>query len=129
MMSDFPEDLRYSFEHEWVRVGNSGVARIGITAYAAEQLGDIVYAQLPEPGEEISAGDAVGELESTKSVSDLFTPVSGVVSAVNESLADSPETINAEPYGDGWLFEVELSDTDALDELLDADSYAESVSS
>ncbi|TDT33310.1 glycine cleavage system H protein [Naumannella halotolerans] len=129
MMSDFPEDLRYSSEHEWVRVGNSGVARIGITAYAAEQLGDIVYAQLPEPGEEISAGDAVGELESTKSVSDLFTPVSGVVSAVNESLADSPETINAEPYGDGWLFEVELSDTDALDELLDADSYAESVSS
>ncbi|WP_133753850.1 glycine cleavage system protein GcvH [Naumannella halotolerans] len=128
-MSDFPEDLRYSSEHEWVRVGNSGVARIGITAYAAEQLGDIVYAQLPEPGEEISAGDAVGELESTKSVSDLFTPVSGVVSAVNESLADSPETINAEPYGDGWLFEVELSDTDALDELLDADSYAESVSS
>lgn len=71
----------------------------------------------------------MGELESTKSVSDLFTPVSGVVSAVNESLADSPETINAEPYGDGWLFEVELSDTDALDELLDADSYAESVSS
>lgn len=129
MMSDFPEDLRYSSEHEWVRVGNSGVARIGITAYAAEQLGDIVYAQLPEPGEEISAGDAVGELESTKSVSDLFTPVSGVVSAVNESLADSPETINAEPYGDGWLFEVELSDTDVLDELLDADSYAESVSS
>lgn len=128
-MSDFPEDLRYSTEHEWVRDGNSGVVRIGITAYAAEQLGDIVYAQLPEPGEEIAASDAVGELESTKSVSDLFTPVSGVVSAVNESLADAPETINADPYGDGWLFEVELSDTATLDELLDADAYGESVSS
>ncbi|MGY4720730.1 glycine cleavage system protein GcvH [Naumannella cuiyingiana] len=128
-MADFPEDLRYSNDHEWARAGNSGIVRVGITSYAAEQLGDIVFAQLPEPGEEVAVGDAVGELESTKSVSDLFTPVAGVVTAVNETLAAAPETVNNDPYGDGWLFEVEVADTSALEELLDADAYAESVAS
>lgn len=128
-MPEFPEDLKYSAEHEWAREGNSGVVRVGITSYAAEQLGDIVFAQLPEPGEQISAGDAIGELESTKSVSDLFSPVGGVVTAVNEALADTPEVINADPYGDGWLFEVEVEDGSGLDDLLDADSYADTVAS
>jgi glycine cleavage system H protein len=122
---DFPEDLKYSAEHEWVRSGNGSTIRVGITEYAADQLGDIVFVSLPAVGEAVAPGDACGELESTKSVSDIFCPVAGTVSAVNELLDGSPETINADPYGDGWLFELEL-DTDAdLDELMDADAYAE----
>lgn len=126
-MTTFAEDLRYSSEHEWVRSGNSNTVRVGITEYAAEALGDVVHVALPTVGEEVAAGDACGELESTKSVSDVFSPVSGVVVAVNESLSDSPETVNSDPYGDGWLFEVELRDTEELDELMDADSYAEMI--
>lgn len=123
---NFPEDLKYSAEHEWVRPGNGRTVRIGVSEYATEQLGDIVYAQLPEVGQEVSAGDSCGELESTKSVSDIFAPVGGVVSAVNELVADAPETIGGDPYGDGWLFEIELAG-DELDDLMDADAYAESV--
>jgi glycine cleavage system H protein len=128
-MSDYPEDLKYSAEHEWVRSGNAAIVRIGITAYAADELGDIVFVSLPEVGERVEAGDACGELESTKSVSDLFSPVAGVVAAVNPALEANPETINADPYGDGWLFEVELADDTDLDALLDADAYAEQVAS
>ena len=128
-MSDYPEDLKYSAEHEWVRSGNAAIVRIGITAYAADELGDIVFVSLPEVGEPVEAGDACGELESTKSVSDLFSPVAGVVAAVNPALEANPETINADPYGDGWLFEVELADDTDLDALLDADAYAEQVAS
>lgn len=128
-MSDYPEDLKYSAEHEWVRSGNAAIVRIGITAYAADELGDIVFVSLPEVGEPVEAGDACGELESTKSVSDLFSPVAGVVAAVNPALEANPETINADPYGDGWLFEVELADDADLDALLDADAYAEQVAS
>jgi glycine cleavage system H protein len=128
-MSDYPEDLKYSAEHEWVRSGNAAIVRIGITAYAADELGDIVFVSLPEVGEPVEAGDACGELESTKSVSDLFAPVAGVVAAVNPALEANPETINADPYGDGWLFEVELADDADLDALLDADAYAEQVAS
>lgn len=124
---NFPEDLKYSAEHEWVRPGNGQVVRVGVSEYAAEQLGDIVFAQLPEVGQEVSAGDACGELESTKSVSELFSPVAGVVTAVNDQVADAPESINSDPYGDGWLFEVETRGDDELDELMDADAYAESV--
>lgn len=127
-MSRFPEDLSYSREHEWVRTGNGRTVRIGITDYAAEALGDIVYVSLPTVGQELAAGDACGELESTKSVSDIFAPVSGVVTTVNESLSDTPEVVNADPYGDGWLFEVELGD-DEPDDLLDSDAYAEHVGS
>ncbi len=128
-MSELPEELRYSTEHEWVRSGNADIVRIGITEYAAEQLGDIVFVALPEVGEQISAGDACGELESTKSVSDIFAPVSGVVSGRNAVLETSPETVNLDPYGDGWLFEVEISEASDLDDLLDADAYAAVIES
>ncbi|WP_203566539.1 glycine cleavage system protein GcvH [Aestuariimicrobium ganziense] len=126
-MSRYPEDLKYSTEHEWVREGNGRSVRIGITDYAADALGDIVYISLPTVGEEVAAGDSCGELESTKSVSDLFSPVSGVVTAVNDVLSDAPETVNADPYGDGWLFEVELADDSEDDDLLDSDGYASHV--
>ena len=124
-MPDYPEDLKYSADHEWVRSGNGSTVRVGITEYAAEQLGDIVFVSLPTVGDPVAAGDSCGELESTKSVSDVFSPVSGTVTAVNEVLESSPETVNGDPYGDGWLFEVDLdADTD-LEDLMDADAYAE----
>lgn len=126
-MSNFPEDLKYTAEHEWVRSGNGSKVRVGVTDYAAEQLGDIVYVSLPEIGDTVAAGDACGELESTKSVSDLFSPVSGVISGINELLSGTPETINTDPYGDGWLFELDVDDDADLDGLLDADAYAEEV--
>jgi glycine cleavage system H protein len=124
-MSDYPEDLKYSTEHEWVRTGNGSRVRIGITQYAADQLGDIVFVTLPEVGDTVAAGDACGELESTKSVSDIFCPVPGVITAANTLLETQPETINTDPYGDGWLFELEMDESADLDDLLDADSYAE----
>jgi len=120
-MSTIPDHLRYSAEHEWVAVSD-GVARIGITEYAAEQLGDIVYAELPNEGDAVTAGQPCGELESTKSVSDLFAPVSGEVVAVNTGIAQQPELINGDPFGEGWLFSVR-ADGDP-DGLLDADEYA-----
>ena len=126
-MSRFPEDLRYSSDHEWVREGNGNTVRVGITDYAAEQLGDIVYVSLPTVGEEVAAGDACGELESTKSVSDVLSPLSGVVTSVNEALSDTPEVINSDPYGDGWLYELEMSGDADTDDLLDADAYADLV--
>ena len=126
-MPNYPEDLKYSTDHEWVRSGNGSTVRVGVTDYAAEQLGDIVFVSLPTVGDSVSAGDACGELESTKSVSDLFSPVPGTVSAVNELLSSTPETINSDPYGDGWLFELDLDEDADLDALLDADSYAEQV--
>lgn len=126
-MPNYPEDLKYTSEHEWVRSGNGSVVRVGITEYAAEQLGDIVYVSLPSVGDSVAAGDACGELESTKSVSDIFCPVNGVVASVNSQLDGNPETVNADPYGDGWLFELELGDDVDLDDLLDADAYAEEV--
>ncbi|HEY6681827.1 MAG TPA: glycine cleavage system protein GcvH [Propionibacteriaceae bacterium] len=126
-MSDYPEDLKYSTEHEWVRSGNGNSVRVGITEYAADQLGDIVFVSLPEVGDAVAAGDACGELESTKSVSDIFCPVPGVITVVNALLDQHPETINSDPYGDGWLFELELAESADVDDLLDADSYAEQV--
>lgn len=126
-MPDFPEDLKYSAEHEWVRSGNESTVRIGITEYAADQLGDIVFASLPTVGDAVSAGDACGELESTKSVSDIFCPVAGVITAVNTTLEGSPETVNTDPYGDGWLFELDLDEGADLEDLLDADAYAEQL--
>jgi glycine cleavage system H protein len=121
-----PEDLKYTAEHEWVQQGE-GVLRIGITDYAQDQLGDIVYVSLPESGAAIAAGDAVGELESTKSVSDIYAPVSGTVSAVNEALDSQPELVNSDPYGEGWLFEVEASDEAVPDGLLDAAGYQATI--
>lgn len=123
----FPEDLRYTDKHEWVRVGNGAVARVGITDFAADALGDVVFVSLPQVGEEVALDDACAEVESTKSVSDVYAPVSGVVTAVNEQLASTPETINADPYGDGWLFELELAEPGEVDDLLDADAYAQTI--
>ena len=122
-----PEDLRYSTDHEWVRSGAEGVVRIGITDYAQGALGDIVYVQLPGVGDTITAGDSVGEVESTKSVSEIFTPLAGTVVAVNEALDAAPELVNSDPYGDGWMFELELGDAAELDGLLDADAYADTI--
>lgn len=124
-MSTIPPQLRYSSEHEWVSQGEDNVVRVGITEYAAQAMGDVVYVSLPTVGADVVAGDACGELESTKSVSDVYSPVSGVVRAINEALADAPETVNAEPYEGGWLFEVELAADSGIDALLDADAYAE----
>jgi glycine cleavage system H protein len=124
---DYPEDLKYSVDHEWVRQGNELTVRVGVTAYATEQLGDIVYVSLPAVGDSVDVGDACGELESTKSVSDVLSPIAGTVSAVNPLLEGSPETVNADPYGDGWLFELEIDEDTDLDDLLDADAYAEQL--
>jgi glycine cleavage system H protein len=120
-----PEDLHYTDKHEWVRAGNGTSVRVGITDFAADALGDVVYVSLPQVGEEVAEGDACAEVESTKSVSDVYSPVSGVVTLVNEQLSTAPETINSDPYGDGWLFEIEMTESDQLDDLLDADAYAE----
>jgi glycine cleavage system H protein len=121
----YPEDLKYTTEHEWVRSpGESeGSVRIGITHYAQDALGDIVYVSLPEVGESVSAGDACGELESTKSVSDVYAPVSGEVSARNTSLDATPELVNNDPYGEGWLYEVVPADSSAVEGLMDAEAY------
>jgi glycine cleavage system H protein len=118
-----PENLRYTAEHEWVAAGD-GPVRVGITDFAQDALGDIVYVQLPEPGTEVAAGDAFGEVESTKSVSEIYAPVSGRVTARNEALGDSPDLVNTDPYGEGWLVELEPSDPGSLSQLLDADGYA-----
>jgi glycine cleavage system H protein len=125
-MSEVPSDLKYTAEHEWVRTGDgSQTVRVGITDYAQEALGDVVYVSLPEVGSKVTAGGACGEVESTKSVSDLYAPVSGTVTARNDALDDQPELINSDPYGDGWIIEIELDAADSaeLDALLDAASY------
>jgi glycine cleavage system H protein len=118
-----PEDLRYTAEHEWVAGDGSGPVRVGITHFAQDALGDIVYVQLPDVGAAVTAGDAFGEVESTKSVSEIYAPVSGTVVARNEQLADSPEVINADPYGAGWLVEIAPADPAAVAGLLTADAY------
>ncbi|MEZ5272738.1 MAG: glycine cleavage system protein GcvH [Ilumatobacteraceae bacterium] len=117
-----PAQLRYSKDHEWVAVDGTR-ARIGITDYAQDALGDVVYVQLPTVGASVSAGDSFGEVESTKSVSDVYAPVSGTVVAVNSALDGAPETLNSDPYGNGWICEIELSDAAEVDGLLDASAY------
>lgn len=127
----YPDDLLYTDEHEWVRGADqgSGSVRVGITDFAQESLGDIVYLQLPAIGDEVTAGDPMGELESTKSVSDVFAPVSGVVTARNEALTATPELCNTDPYGEGWLVEIEPSDRDQLESLLSSTDYESRVTS
>jgi glycine cleavage system H protein len=122
-----PEDLRYTEAHEWVRDLGDGVVRIGITDHAQSQLGDVVFVQLPSVGDSIAAGGVVGEVESTKSVSDIYAPVSGTVVAVNESLENSPELINTGPYQAGWMIDVQLADgaSGTPEGLLDAAAYSE----
>jgi len=118
-----PEDLKYTDEHEWVRAVGADTVRVGITDYAQTQLGDVVFVQLPEPGERVSAGQAIGEVESTKSVSDLYSPLDGEVTARNDNLDAEPELVNAAPYEDGWMIELKITDPTTLDGLLDADAY------
>ncbi len=124
---EYPEQLRYTSEHEWVQpVG--GRLRVGITAYAQDALGDIVFVSLPDEGADVTAGSSVGEVESTKSVSDLYAPISGTVVARNEALDATPELVNTDPYGEGWMFEVEPSDPGALDRLLSSEQYRDQLS-
>jgi glycine cleavage system H protein len=117
-----PEDLRYSTDHEWART-DGGRVRVGITDFAQDALGDVVFVDLPAEGAVVEAGGLLGEVESTKSVSELYAPVAGQVVAVNTALTDAPETLNADPYGEGWICEIEPSDASAADALLDADGY------
>jgi glycine cleavage system H protein len=125
----FPDDLRYTAEHEWVRSPGQaeGSVRVGITHYAQEQLGDIVYVQLPDVGDELTAGQPCGELESTKSVSDLYAPLAGRVVARNNELDSAPEQVNSDPYGAGWMIEIAPADPADFDGLLDADDYRAQV--
>ncbi|PZS37741.1 MAG: glycine cleavage system protein GcvH [Pseudonocardiales bacterium] len=118
-----PEDLRYTPQHEWVLAGADGTVRIGITDYAQRQLGDVVYVQLPPVGNSVAPGEPVGEVESTKSVSELFAPVAGEVIACNDALQDNPELVNSDPYGVGWMIEVKLAERSATDSLMGADGY------
>lgn len=125
-MSDYPKDLKYTNEHEWVRI-DGDVAIIGITSFAADQLGDVVAVELPEEGDKITKGEVFGSVESVKAVSDLFAPLSGTVSRVNTPLNDSPEYVNEDPFDEGWMIEIELSDPDEVEELMDAATYAEFI--
>ena len=123
-MATYPADLRYSKDHEWVRVEGS-VATIGITSHAADELGDVVFVELPEVGTALQQFASFGVIESVKAVSDLFSPVSGEVTEVNEALRDAPEHVNSDPFGAGWVARLKLTDESGLDQLLDADAYAE----
>ena len=123
-MAANPDDLRYTAEHEWVRVGaGSGVVRVGITDFAQGQLGDVVYVDLPAVGQQVTAGATCGEIESTKSVSELYAPVSGTIVARNDALDASPDQVNSEPYGSGWLVDIQVTDGAAVDGLLSAAAY------
>lgn len=119
-----PDDLRYTADHEWVAAADDAV-KVGITHFAQDALGDIVYVQLPEVGESVEPGEPLGEVESTKSVSEIYAPIAGVVVARNDRLAEEPELINADPYGDGWLVAIEPGDASEVDALLDANGYRE----
>ena len=118
-----PENLKYTAEHEWVRAGAGNVVRVGITDYAQDSLGDIVFVNLPEVGTTVESGQAMGEVESTKSVSDLYAPVSGTVTKRNEALDSQPELLNADPYGEGWMVEITVDGSASLDDLLGAEAY------
>ena len=128
-MSDleYPSGLRYTAEHEWVRVDGDTV-RVGITSFAQEALGDVVYVSLPTVGDAVVAGDTCGEVESTKSVSELYATVSGEVTGVNGALDATPELVNSDPYGEGWMYELTVSDAGALDGLMDVDAYTAQLS-
>ncbi len=120
-----PEDLRYSADHEWIKVEENNRVRIGITDYAQDALGDVVYVELPEVGATVGVGQSISEVESTKSVSDIYAPVAGVVVEVNTDLGEEPQRLNSDPYGDGWICVIELGSQTELSSLLDAKSYAD----
>ncbi|MGD2130394.1 MAG: glycine cleavage system protein GcvH [Lysobacterales bacterium] len=128
-MSEIPSDLLYRESHEWVRYDDDGTATVGITDHAQAQLGDMVFVELPEPGMSYEQGDACAVIESVKAASDVYAPLTGEVIEPNGALEDSPELVNTDPYGDGWLFRVQLADTSELDGLMDPDAYSESLES
>lgn len=124
-MSNFPDNLKYASSHEWVRVDEDGTATVGISDHAQDALGDIVFVDLPELGITVHAKNEVAVVESVKAASDIYSPVSGEVTAVNEALMDAPETVNSVPYDGGWFFKLKMSDEAELDELMDAEAYAD----
>ena len=128
-MSNIPSELKYLQSHEWVRVEDDGSVTVGITAHAQEALGDVVFVELPELESNLAAGDEAGVVESVKAASDLYAPLSGEIIAVNEVLEDAPETVNSDPYNDGWFFKMKLADEGELADLMDAEGYAEYVES
>lgn len=128
-MSNVPSDLRYTKSHEWVRIEGDGTVTVGITDHAQDLLGDLVFVETPEVGASFGAGDDCAVVESVKAASDVYSPLTGEVTGANEALADAPETINSDPYGDGWIFKLKVSDEAELDELLDADAYNEQIAS
>lgn len=128
-MSEAPEELLYAASHEWLRLSDDGIATVGITDFAQSELGDVVYVELPELGSLSKARDEASVIESVKTASDIYSPVSGEIVAVNEALDDSPELVNNSPYDDGWLFKIKLSDESELDDLLSAEEYAENCES
>ncbi len=125
-MSTFPTDLRYTTDHEWLKSQGSSF-RVGITQFAVDQLGDITLVDLPKEGDQVTKGQRFGTIESVKSVSDLYAPASGKVTAVNAALKDAPEDVNADPYGKGWMIEIEANDKAEVDELMDVDAYTKHV--
>ena len=128
-MSEMPGDLRYSRNHEWARANDDGSVTIGITDHAQDQLGDLVYVEVPEQGQEVAADEACAVVESVKAASDVYAPIAGTVIAANEALADKPEAVNQDAYGEGWLIRLKPSSSDALSALMDADTYREFVES
>jgi len=127
-VSDTPEELYYAASHEWVKPGEDGIATVGISDFAQSELGDVVFVELPEAGIQVTARDEVSVVESVKTASDLYAPVSGEIVAVNELLEDSPETINSSPYDDGWIFKIRMNNEEELKELLSAEEYREKSS-
>lgn len=126
-MSDIPSELKYASSHEWARLEDDGSVVVGISDHAQELLGDVVYVELPEMDAEVAAGDEVAVVESVKAASDIYAPVSGTIIEINDNLEDAPETVNTDSYGDGWMFRIQPSSDGDINELLDADAYAESI--
>lgn len=126
-MSNIPADLKYASTHEWVRDEGDGTFTIGISEHAQDLLGDMVFVELPDVGDKVETGDDIAVAESVKAASDIYAPMSGEVVAINEDLEDSPETVNNDPYGDGWLFKIKADDSSELQNLLDADAYEASI--
>ncbi len=126
-MSDVPNDLRYSKSHEWVRVDDSDVVTVGVTDHAQDQMGDLVFVELPDVNGHVDAGDEVAVVESVKTAADVYSPLSGEIIEINEALNNEPALVNRDPYGDGWLYRIKADDLDELDNLMDADAYEETV--
>lgn len=124
-MSEFPTELKYASTHEWARLEEDGTVTVGISDHAQDALGDVVYVERPEIGQQVIAQEEAGVVESVKAASDIYAPISGTITAVNEALEGAPETVNQDPYGDGWFFKLEPEDISQLGELLDAEAYAE----